>query len=206
MDERPTSPDPADPAWLLAQIPDPDPHPGFGQTPQPSAPTQSEQRIAEVEAIVRMLTETVAQLSATVGRVIDNQPAPGATPLAAAEPAGHDELVEWVCWLIDRYGVGHAIPGCWAEHPRLVDELDALRLGWLGTVAPGRPGLDALVWHDHLRRFLKAAAGYDRQCMRGHKATQAPPASDTHRPQRARIDLRADRYQPGPLPPSGSTP
>lgn len=192
MNEHPRSPDPTDPDSLLAMLPDPEPLGG-----ETARRPISEERVAEVEATLGVLSETVAQLAATVGRIAEERPDPASGASTAPEPASHDELIDWVCWLIDRYGVGHAIPRCWAEHPRLVDELDALRLGWLGTVAPGRPGLDALVWHEHLRRFLKSAAGYDRQCMRGHKATHAPPASDTHRPQRD-IDLRANRYTPHP--------
>lgn len=202
MKEHSRSPDPTDPDSLLAMLPDPEPL-GSETARRPA----SEHRLAEVEATVRLLSETVSQLAATVGRITDDdRTSPASDASTAPGSASPDELVDWVCWLIDTYNLGHTIPRCWADHPRLVEELDALRLGWLGTVAAGRPGLDSLVWHDHLRRFLKTAAGYDRQCTRGHQAPQAPPASDTHRPQGAHVNLRADRYQPGASPPSGNTP
>src|SRR3954451_1713060 len=38
-------------------------------------------------------------------------------------------LVDWVIWLHDRYelGIEERLPGCWAEHPGLIEELWALK-------------------------------------------------------------------------------
>lgn len=203
MDEQPRSPDPADPDSLLAMLPDPEPYPVPGSTQGAGHPL-TEERLAEAEATLGLLSETVSRLAATVGRIAEQSPGLAPTAAPATGPASDDELVEWVCQLVDRYGVGHVIPRCWAEHPRLVDELDALRLGWLGAVAPGRPGLDALVWHDHLRRFLADAAGYNRQCRIEHKASTLRPASETHMPRAAPSGLGAGR--PGAGASSGEAP
>lgn len=41
-----------------------------------------------------------------------------------------DELIDWVEWLRDRYGLTNSrLPGCWPNHPVAVEELTALMAG-----------------------------------------------------------------------------
>jgi hypothetical protein len=57
-------------------------------------------------------------------------------------------LDEWVRWLAVRYTLApRTIPPCWYRHGILVEELSALRTGWLAAFEPSAPGSMALDWH-----------------------------------------------------------
>lgn len=58
------------------------------------------------------------------------------------------ELDDWVHWITNRYGLDHrTIPPCWPEHGALVEELSALRTGWVTAFAADARGDDPLRWH-----------------------------------------------------------
>jgi hypothetical protein len=61
------------------------------------------------------------------------------------------KLTTWVDWLRDRYQLDHrTIPGCWARHGDLVEELSALRTAWQAAYnGAGRPDAP-LTWHTQL--------------------------------------------------------
>jgi hypothetical protein len=172
-------------------------------------PDQAEARLAKLETTVRLLSETVSRLAATLGRVADQRPDPAA-PALTSGPASHDELVRWVHWLVDNYELGYSIPSCWAQHPGLVRELEALRLGWLGTIAHNAPSLAAIQWHEYLARSMERAGKYREACQKlsrgGHKSLGVA-WSDRHEPTGPPIDLTATSYraedsQPPTAPPA----
>jgi hypothetical protein len=56
---------------------------------------------------------------------------------------------EWVRWLSTRYVLSpRTIPPCWYHHSGMVEELSALRTGWLAAFAPDATGGAPLDWHD----------------------------------------------------------
>ena len=61
-----------------------------------------------------------------------------------------DELADWVDWLVYRYALDHRVaPACWPEHGALVEELSALRTGWLAAFAITSRPEAPLEWHHH---------------------------------------------------------
>lgn len=57
-------------------------------------------------------------------------------------------LAEWVRWLATRYTLApRTIPPCWQHHGALVEELSALRTGWLTAFAPDATDETPLDWH-----------------------------------------------------------
>lgn len=57
-------------------------------------------------------------------------------------------LQEWVRWLVARYGLApRTVPPCWYRHGGVVEELSALRTGWLAAFAADAPGSAPLDWH-----------------------------------------------------------
>jgi hypothetical protein len=64
------------------------------------------------------------------------------------EEEAFDALDDWVAWLVDRYSLDHrTIPPCWAEHGALLEELSALRTGWLTAYSDTSPADRPLDWH-----------------------------------------------------------
>ena len=54
----------------------------------------------------------------------------------------------WVRWLATRYAPAtRTIPPCWYRHGGIVEELSALRTGWLAAYAPDARLSAALDWH-----------------------------------------------------------
>jgi hypothetical protein len=123
---------------------------------------------------VAKLSTTVRALSTTVARLA------GAAPIGPDEPEADDgtgrvdvtgeDLVAWVQWLVARYELDN-VPDCWTQHGALVEELDALRIGWLDTIGKGQGGLAAMQWHDYFGRTLER---FDRRW-------RARNCEDTHR-------------------------
>ena len=59
-----------------------------------------------------------------------------------------EELADWISWLLERYTLDYrTIPPCWASHGALVEELSALRTGWLTAYAQDARGDAPLHWH-----------------------------------------------------------
>ena len=68
-------------------------------------------------------------------------------PLARTELMS--QLESWTRWLRHRYPLARKIPGCWAEHSELVEELIALWLAWQQAYQEPHPPLTAAAdWHD----------------------------------------------------------
>jgi hypothetical protein len=94
-----------------------------------------------------------------------------------------DALDDWVAWLLDRYALDHrTIPPCWAEHGALLEELSALRTGWLAAYSLTSPGDRPLDWHADFaaarRRLSEWAARTG--CRAGqHRAELAVKRPDT---------------------------
>ena len=111
------------------------------------------------------------------------------------------DLGEWVSWFVDRYHLATQVPGCWPEHPALVDELTALRYYHeevtcplvpltqpdpVGTPQepddPGTRAHDYWLWHEARWRWasgpLRDASGY-RDCVtKGHHVTEDAHGTD----------------------------
>jgi hypothetical protein len=90
------------------------------------------------------------------------------------------QLVEWVDWLIARYGIGDGIPACWYLHPALVEELTAIYAGWRSAYLAEEQNLagwDPLTWHDALEKALHRIREWDRRgCRDGTHRPDLPPA------------------------------
>ncbi|GHH54921.1 hypothetical protein [Streptomyces candidus] len=67
------------------------------------------------------------------------------------------ELVLWVDWVIETYEVRSQIAKCWYRHPRILEQLTALYVGWARTYAgdPSKVGLRGEVdWIKEFYSFL----------------------------------------------------
>ena len=74
-------------------------------------------------------------------------------------------MAEWVRWLATRYALApRTIPPCWYSHGALVEELSALRTGWLAAFAPDAPGSAPLDWHT---MFAASRSRLDESVSRG---------------------------------------
>ena len=81
------------------------------------------------------------------------QPAPVCWKILDRHAARREwrSLAEWVRWLVARYTLTpRTLPPCWYRHGGLVEELSALRTGWLAAFAPDAPGSAPLDWHTML--------------------------------------------------------
>lgn len=81
------------------------------------------------------------------------------TVLSDEEAAAElDLLDDWVEWLVWRYRLDpRTVPECWPQHGSLIEELSALRTGWVQAYASIAPGTAPLDWHqsfDHARQRL----------------------------------------------------
>lgn len=57
-------------------------------------------------------------------------------------------LKDWTLQLTRRYALDHrVVPPCWPEHGALLEELSALRTGWLTTYSAMSTGDAPLRWH-----------------------------------------------------------
>ncbi|MET9933811.1 MULTISPECIES: hypothetical protein [unclassified Streptomyces] len=58
---------------------------------------------------------------------------------ADMEPAEREqrltELVTWVDWLVETFELRSQVARCWYRHPRLIEHLSALFIGWVRTYA-----------------------------------------------------------------------
>jgi hypothetical protein len=93
------------------------------------------------------------------------------------------DLRAWVTWLADRYEltVEERLPRCWALHPGLVEELQALRAWRKEIYGSGlRPaGQAARYWHAELERVVHSATSrYAAGCRAGHRGATRPVAAD----------------------------
>jgi hypothetical protein len=74
-------------------------------------------------------------------------------------------MADWVRWLATRYVLSpRTIPPCWYHHGALVEELSALRTGWLAAFAPDATGSAPLDWH---AAFAATRSRLDETVSRG---------------------------------------
>lgn len=127
-----------------------------------------------LDQLVSAIEQMQSQIEALQGQVatLTIQQRLGGTPIDEQASAS-DELVRWVAWLIKRYGLDETIPGCWAEHAPIHEELSALRSAHAGAydAIEGRAN-DLLQWHEALQRCLSRVRDWDKaKCRaRGHTA------------------------------------
>ena len=137
-----------------------------------------------------------ATVSAVAAPSAGSGPASGApaAPAAGALTEWHEmtpgqqaatwaDLRAWVTWLTDRYEltIEDKLPRCWAHHPGLVEELQALRTWRKEIYGSGlRPaGQAARYWHAELERVVHAATSrYAVGCRAGHRGATHPVAED----------------------------
>jgi hypothetical protein len=103
---------------------------------------------------------------------------------ATATDAGWEVLYTWVDWMADTYGVSaRVLPACWPAHPGLVEELAALRAGWVqARIACATGASDQMsYWHDRCLHSLldriKGGTLYGlNDCAQGtHKPVRQEP-------------------------------
>ena len=139
----------------------------------------------------------------------------GATPIAWCsldrEQAREEwaALAGWVDWLVDRYGLTERVAACWYRHAAVLEELSALRAGWLGAYeAPNARASDGVAWHDMLDRVLARIREWDRcGCAHGTHRDDIDSPGDRDVAERSRF-IRADiatRPAPRPQPPGELT-
>ena len=135
-------------------------------------------RLGELDALVRELAGTLAELAAAPASAQPHAPASPVrpwlgTPDADAAVADLEDLAGWLAAVYLRYSDAF-LPSCWAWHADIVEELHWLRgayndaYGLVPVTAgtPGRPGPSWQKvgdWHDRLRpgvvRRIKTTAG-----------------------------------------------
>lgn len=169
------------------------PEPPGRQTPMADTPTPSTegaalQRVAKLEQQVDTLAKAVNEASVIVASLAARQQAATTTPPAPRGTDTEPELVAWVQWYVRRYQIDD-IPQCWAEHGALVEELDALRLGWHDTIGAGAPGLLATQWHDYAGRALDRIRTRWRTCPDGHRPPAPADWTDTNPADATQPDL-----------------
>lgn len=101
-----------------------------------------------------------------------------------------EQLRDWATWLVNRYRLTleDRLPGCWAQHPELIEELWALR-AWRNEAYGGDgSGQSAVYWHQALVTFLGHVSGWwAGGCRAGHTS------SDTDlRPEQIRAWAESD--------------
>ena len=108
------------------------------------------------------------------------------------------QLRDWTVWLIGRYRLvlEDRLPGCWPQHPELIEELWALR-AWRGEAygAEGT-GQSAVYWHQALITFLgHVSSWWAGGCRAGHTT-----ASTDLTPEQTKAWTEADPLTGVPLP------
>lgn len=160
--------------------------------------------LADALIQIEALGEMVAVLSERINDLTITPPAePAPAHLPTAQEMTDDEgpvtswaqrataddwrdLIEWVEWLVDTYELvqftGKLVP-CWPAHGGIVEELAALRAGWIAAQRLARKAdTDAVaVWHDRaLHPFINRFNAYQLNlCTQGkHKIQRDPVPTD----------------------------
>ena len=110
--------------------------------------------------------------------------------------AALDDLVDWLDRVYIHYpGAADSLGECWPWHPAAIEELMALRAGWLAAyTGPDASAIRALDWHDRalpgVQRRLRALLGDCSQAAHrpGGRADQTHP----HVPAASAVDKLAE--------------
>ena len=123
----------------------------------PSEVARLNDRVVEVEALVRRLEQRVDEHSA-VARPPDEAKSTSSiqtTLIPARARIDLEHLATWVDWMQERYATtGDWLRPCWWRHGFVVEELAALRTSWLGVFAADEPPAStaALKWHEEAEK------------------------------------------------------
>ncbi len=82
-----------------------------------------------------------------------------------------EQLRNWTAWLVGRYRLvlEDRLPGCWPQHPELIEELWALRAWRAEAYGPEGAGQSAVYWHQALVTFLgHVSIWWAGGCRAGH--------------------------------------
>lgn len=82
-----------------------------------------------------------------------------------------EQLRDWTGWLVGRYRLvlEDRLPGCWPQHPELIEELWALRAWRAEAYGPEGTGQSAVYWHQALVAFLgHVSTWWAGGCRAGH--------------------------------------
>ena len=93
------------------------------------------------------------EADALVAQVLHHKPRPieWANLTASEEADQLEQLEPWVHWLVLRYRLDQReVPGCWALHGEIVEELTALRTARHGAYAGDSPLTAPADWHQTL--------------------------------------------------------
>jgi hypothetical protein len=130
---------------------------------------------ADVHALLGRVDQAFGRLGAELAALRAGPPP--VEPGDAGTTATWAGLGAWVAWLHDRYPLDRRVPPCWWRHPAAVQELAALRAGWLAARgAAGGAGLD---WHERLPVALERISRWlPAACLDGHHTDDpSPPAA-----------------------------
>jgi hypothetical protein len=145
---------------------------------------------ADLDRLANEATDTIADVLARL-EYLEASPSNSSTTPAAwcwrdlgphAQTELMAQLAAWTAWLRHRYPLARKIPGCWAQHPELIEELTALWLAWQGAYQqPDAPLTTAADWHDRwlpglLQRLEHGAFALD--CSESHALRPAAAYAD----------------------------
>ncbi|MCF7552245.1 hypothetical protein [Pseudonocardia sp. WMMC193] len=139
---------------------------------------RTSRRLGELDALVRELAGTLAELAAAPAGAQPQQPASPVrpwlgTPDVDTAVADLEDLADWLAAVYLRYADA-LLPSCWAWHADIVEELHWLRGAYHDAYGLNPPGAGAAArqtpswqkvgdWHDRLRpgvvRRIKTTAG-----------------------------------------------
>jgi hypothetical protein len=111
----------------------------------------------DLDQLAHEATDTIAGLLTRLEHLETRADSPATSPAPwcwrdlgpHAQTELMNQLDTWTAWLRHRYPLARKIPGCWAAHPELVEELTALWLAWQQAYEqPDAPLTAAADWHD----------------------------------------------------------
>ena len=138
------------------------------------------QRMDRGEALLRILSQQVAELHAAVHPAEPEPPEVRSWLLAADDRQARDDLADLFQWLADVYlrYPDAVLPSCWLWHPTVVEELWWLRNAHHEAyIGPHATYTRAADWHDRQRlgvvRRIRAAIG-DCELLVHERSRTAP--------------------------------
>jgi hypothetical protein len=145
----------------------------------------------DLDELANVTTDTTADLLVRLGQ-LDGAFGPTRSPSAwswrdlgpGASEQLAKELTSWVDWVRSRYPLARKIPGCWSQHPEIVEEFTALWLAWQYAYEERDAPLTAAAdWHDRwlpgvLHRLEHGPFALD--CVNEHRARPSAAYAERH--------------------------